>query len=606
MVLALLVSTKTEFPYVTNHEMMNSLKLVSLMMGSLLCLTAFSQNSFVQIFDQMETWPNSSVADCPDQGFVVANDLARPYSDGAKHSFFLVKYDSCAQVEWSRLFESDNFGLFLQDMTVGPGGEIFATGATGLQDIFLLKVDAAGEIVWLNAYHTSDYDRCYSIDIQEDKVLLFGNFLDQTESRNYVLVTDLDGGVRWARRYAEQDGNGGAAFAEDGSVICRNGNTLYELDPMGNPRWAHAFSDSEIRSQPIAIPGGYAVSFAGGAEQQQFVATLGTGGTIVWQSEALPAAYEMSDLAATLDGQIAFFNTYSETEGEVSTSRPMITLLSDKGQVTAQYQFDLSEFGRFVDPAGTVNAENGLTLKGKYENEFSYDYVLRITPDTALGCVGLPLAVSFDTPGPLKQAPVNIAPGPLDFERVDTFHIAYQDIDLNPWAYCDHTRGEEFLTVDSLVACADTFLFTTEFEEAIYEWSDGSFDANRVLQAPGKYKVDVITCNKTYHYDINLDLGKCPCPMFVPNAFSPNGDGNNDLLELFADCLFRDFDLKIFNRWGEMLYHAAGPEVSWDGRTANGEPLPNGVYVYAIDYSWEIYPGFLRKEMATGTIAIIR
>lgn len=585
---------------------MNRLKLANLAIGCLLCLPSFTQNSFVQIFDQVETWENSSVVDCPDQGFVVANDLARPFSDGGKHSFFMVKYDSCAQVEWSRLFESDDLGLFLQDVAVGPGGEIFATGATGLQDIFLLKIDAAGEIAWLSAYHTSDYDRCYSIDILEDRILLFGNFLDNTESRNYALVTDLDGGVRWARRYAEQAGVGGAAFAEDGSIICRNGNSLYELDPTGNPRWANAYSDAEISSQPIAVTGGYAVSFTASTEQQQFVSMIGAAGVIQWQSEALPAAYELSDLAVTMQGEIAFANTYTATEGEVSTSMPMITLLSDKGKVTAQYQFELSQFGRFIDPACTINEENGITLKGKYENEFSYDYVLRITPDTALGCVGMPLAVTFETPGPLKQAPVNVTAGPLNFERVDTFDIAYQEIDLNPWSFCERTTGEEFLTVDSLVACADTFLFTTEFEEAVYAWSDGSYDPNRVLQAPGKYKVDVITCNKTYHYDINLDLGKCPCPMFVPNAFSPNGDGNNDILELHATCLFREFDLKIFNRWGEMLYHVAGPEVQWDGKTTNGEPLPNGVYVYAIDYSWEIYPGYLRQEMATGTIAIIR
>ena len=600
------VYTKNHFPYVTIHEMMNSLKLMYLFIGCLLCFSSFSQNSFVQIMDQVETWENSSVADCPDQGFIVANDLARPFTDGAKHSFFMVKYDSCAQVEWSRLFESENFGLFLQDIAVGPSGEVFATGATGLQDVFLLKVDAGGEIMWLNAYHTSDYDRCYSIDIQEQEILLFGNFLDQIESRNYALVTDLEGGIRWARMYAEQAGDGGATFAADGSMICRNGNSLYELDPMGNPRWANQYSDAEIASQPIAMEGGYAVSFTAQEAQQQYVAMIGPAGVIQWQSEALPAAYELSDLAATIGGEIAFVNTYSETEGEVSTSMPMITLMSDKGQVTAQYQFELSEFGRFVDPSITVNEENGITLKGKYENEFSYDYVLRITPDTALGCVGVPLAETYETPAPLKQAPINVTAGPLNFERIDTFHIAYQDIELNPWPYCDKTKGEEFMTLDSLVACADTFLFTTEFEEAIYEWSDGSFEANRILKAPGKYKVDVITCNKTYHYDINLDLGKCPCPMFVPNAFSPNGDGINDIMELHATCLFRDFDLKIFNRWGEMMYHVAGPEVSWDGTTVNGQKLPSGVYVYAIDYSWEIYPGFLRKEQATGTISLMR
>lgn len=584
---------------------MNSLKLVHLILGCLLSIFSFSQNSFVQMMDQVETWNNSSIADCPDQGFVIANDLDRPFTDGAKHSFFMVKYDSCAQVEWSQLFESDNFGLFIQDIAVSPAGEIFATGATGLQDIFILKVAMSGEIEWLYAYHTSNYDRSYTIDVADDQLMVFGNYLAQAESRNYVLVTDRDGGVRWARSYAVQDGDGGAAYAADGSIIARNGDMLYQLDPMGNPRWGNQYTDAAITSMPVAMENGFVVSFNAGENNQQFVTKLGPNGSLEWQSEALPASYVQSDLAINMDGDIVFANTYTATEGEISNAMPMLTLLSDKGQIKAQYQFELSEFGRFTDPACTVNSENGITLKGKYENEYSYDYVLRITPDTALGCVGVPLAVSFDNATTLKQAPLNIAVGPLDFERTDTFHIAYQDIDLNAWAFCGNTRGEAFMTLDSLVACADTFLFTSPFEEATYDWSDGSTEAARVLKAPGKYKVDVNTCNKTYHYDINLDLGKCPCPLFVPNAFSPNGDGVNDVLELFADCLFQDFDLKIFNRWGEMLYQVKGPTVNWDG-TVNGQRLPNGVYVYAIDYSWEIYPGFLREEIATGTVAIMR
>ncbi|MEZ5043689.1 MAG: gliding motility-associated C-terminal domain-containing protein [Saprospiraceae bacterium] len=584
---------------------MNSLKSINLIVGCCLTIVSFSQNSFVQIMDQVETWPNSCVADTPDQGFVMANELEKPFSEGGKHGFFVVKYDSCAQVEWSRLYESDNFGLFLEDLTVSPAGDILATGSTGLQDVFLLKIDLAGEIHWLHAYDASNYDRSYAIDVFEDQIMLFGNYLDNVESRNYVLVTDMDGNIRWSKRYALQEGEGSAVFGMEGSILCRNGHTLYEVDANGNPLWAKQYSDAELTSHPIAMENGFAITFTASEAGQQFVAKIGQAGGMEWQSEALPAAYEQSDLALSPKGELVYVNSLASTAGEVTMSLPMITLLSDKGSVKAQYLFELGDFGRFIDPACTVNAENGITLKGKYENEFSYDYVLRITPDTALNCVGLPFAETYAQAPPVKQSPFNVTAATMTFQRIDTFHIAYQDIDLNSWAFCGNTRGEEFLAIDSLVACADTFLFTSPYEEASYVWKDGSTAAVRMLKAPGKYQVDVITCNKTYHYDIKLDLGKCPCPLFVPNAFSPNGDGMNDQLELYASCLFRDFDLKIFNRWGELLYQANGPEVYWDG-TSKGKRLPSGVYVYAIDYSWEIYPGHLRQEIATGTVALVR
>ncbi|MCW5906252.1 MAG: gliding motility-associated C-terminal domain-containing protein [Chitinophagales bacterium] len=67
---------------------------------------------------------------------------------------------------------------------------------------------------------------------------------------------------------------------------------------------------------------------------------------------------------------------------------------------------------------------------------------------------------------------------------------------------------------------------------------------------------------------------------YIPNAFTPNGDGNNDVFQIYAhagDVHFVDF--KIFNRWGEKVFETNNVNDSWDG-TYKGEPSANGVYVY--------------------------
>jgi gliding motility-associated-like protein len=71
--------------------------------------------------------------------------------------------------------------------------------------------------------------------------------------------------------------------------------------------------------------------------------------------------------------------------------------------------------------------------------------------------------------------------------------------------------------------------------------------------------------------------------IWVPNIFSPNGDGNNDFFFVRGDGL-NGFNLKIFNRWGEMIFESIAQTTPWDG-TQNGRKVDSGVYVYMITYT---------------------
>jgi gliding motility-associated-like protein len=70
--------------------------------------------------------------------------------------------------------------------------------------------------------------------------------------------------------------------------------------------------------------------------------------------------------------------------------------------------------------------------------------------------------------------------------------------------------------------------------------------------------------------------------IWIPNIFSPNGDGNNDLFYVRGDGL-NQFNLKIFNRWGEVLFEADSQQLPWNG-TQNGKAVDSGVYVYMVTY----------------------
>ena len=72
----------------------------------------------------------------------------------------------------------------------------------------------------------------------------------------------------------------------------------------------------------------------------------------------------------------------------------------------------------------------------------------------------------------------------------------------------------------------------------------------------------------------------------VPNAFSPNGDGKNDVfkpvLKMNSDYSIVQF--VVYNRWGQVVYNAAtgNGSAAWDGLYSNGKPADNGVYFYKI------------------------
>jgi gliding motility-associated-like protein len=73
--------------------------------------------------------------------------------------------------------------------------------------------------------------------------------------------------------------------------------------------------------------------------------------------------------------------------------------------------------------------------------------------------------------------------------------------------------------------------------------------------------------------------------IFFPNAFTPNGDYHNDFFGGVGKFeAIKEFELLIFNRWGELIYKTNDPNLPWNGRKYNlsGNPLsPDGVYVYA-------------------------
>ena len=73
--------------------------------------------------------------------------------------------------------------------------------------------------------------------------------------------------------------------------------------------------------------------------------------------------------------------------------------------------------------------------------------------------------------------------------------------------------------------------------------------------------------------------------IFYPSAFTPNGDGLNDVFKIEGEAISpADFNLVIYDRWGQQVFRANTPDRGWDGRFPNGEPAALGMYTFVMRY----------------------
>ncbi|MFM9422327.1 MAG: hypothetical protein RIR06_788 [Bacteroidota bacterium] len=93
-----------------------------------------------------------------------------------------------------------------------------------------------------------------------------------------------------------------------------------------------------------------------------------------------------------------------------------------------------------------------------------------------------------------------------------------------------------------------------------------------------------------------------PGEVFVPNSFSPNNDGQNDIFTPIGNQVFF-LSLKVMNRWGEVLFDSSKQGYAWDGMNSKGE-APTGTYVWILEYTSNI----LDSEMKTkqGFVNLLR
>ncbi len=137
-----------------------------------------------------------------------------------------------------------------------------------------------------------------------------------------------------------------------------------------------------------------------------------------------------------------------------------------------------------------------------------------------------------------------------------------------------------------------------------YYWNTGELTESIIIDSIGNYNVQLTSYEGCKSTD-SVQILWGGTPFYLPNAFTPNGDGLNDSFKAIPKYDYvKRFKLSIYNRWGQLVYETTNINKGWDG-TYNGSPSQVGSYVYRI-----VYEAFgqqpTENKVVEGTVMLVR
>ncbi len=136
-----------------------------------------------------------------------------------------------------------------------------------------------------------------------------------------------------------------------------------------------------------------------------------------------------------------------------------------------------------------------------------------------------------------------------------------------------------------------------------YLWSTGATTPTIIPDTEGIYTLTATNHCGPDISSVKVTLYDCDKCLFVPTAFTPNDDGLNDIFHVRVLCPIRTFGLKIFNRYGQLVYTSYYVNQGWDGKF-NGVPVDIGTYLYEVTYTPDLLNA--HELYRKGDVTVIR
>ncbi len=523
---------------------------------------------------------------------------------GNSNSAYILKLDQNGNFIWARHFDAYTTQSLGQSVSVDASGNVYVGGifysltdfdpgpgvfnlTASIEDCFICKLDASGKFVWAKSFGSPAPE------------FLNGLFLDSSSNvyatGSFYLSTDFDPG---AGNYILTSAGGKDVF-------------VVKLDKSGEFVWAKAMGGTgdDIGNSIATETNGNSIYTIGSFEN---TADIDPGNGIT--------------NLTSLGFQDIFIQKLSKCSNSTFNT---VTAVSCSSYILNNHQYDSS--GTFIqiitNAAGcdsvitlnlTINkkftAINASICQGQtYFAGGANQTVTGIYKDTlhnSLGCDSIITTSLVVHPNPqpnlgpdrnlCSNTPASISPGLFstylwqDNSSASTFTVTAKGkywVTVSNAFNCKATDTLNVLKMDTIPAgflpadkaiCLGSSLQLSIPGYRSYLWSTGSTTSNALLNAVGKYWLTVTDNNNCTGSDSIVLTRNINCiPVSIPNAFTPNHDGLNDVFRPSITIDLAAYKLVIFNRYGEKVFETSDLTKGWDG-TYKGTDQPRNAYVYTI------------------------
>lgn len=569
---------------------------------------------------------------------------------------WVVKLDRCGVIEWERSFGGSNYESARDVVQTSDGGYIIAgetnstdggvvAGYGSTKDIWILKLSVTGNLLWQKRYGGNGLDIANHIHLNSDGSFYLtassssndGNISGNHGTAGYtdgvLMKLDANGNIQWSKCFGGSKNeelldieiiNGrtylaGYANSIDGDIPPQQKNYdvwLLALDANGNKIYSKVYGGSQNDVAYSMTRGnngsltlaGYTtstdgdVSGARGSQDYWVININPANGNLNWQKVlgGTDADYANSVITDTDGGYIVGGISYSN---DMDVANPLgegdywIVKLNANGNISWQqniggstndhlrsviYQSSVKEYylcGDSDSGDGDFNGSNGDTDFGIIKLK-QLDTLL--TDSTVCSLNGFVPATDTlrDACGNdsayVSYRPVLIS-GPFDsIRRSDTIFIG------QTYRLPSNGNGTIRWNYHPTLSCTDCPNPIASPETTTVYTATNSLGTN---------------CQRSDQFTLVVLKDAL---VFVPSAFTPNGDGINDLFGPLGKVP-NEFSLQVFDRNGTLFFRSNSTYSHWDGKV-NGSVQPNGIYVYLIQYR-DMQGKLLMKK---GTMALIR
>jgi gliding motility-associated-like protein len=562
------------------------------------------------------------------------------YAGGNRQDAFLAKFTDNGVRQWATYY-GGALDDEAQTVACDAAGNVYLAGyansvagiATsdgpqsvigGAQDAFLAKFNSGGQRQWATYLGGSGLDYAYGLAIDRDRIYMAG----QSNSTTGIATPG-----------SHQDGYGGGYYDDylvrfndctpppadlhytGDTVFCQGHSLQLEANTGAGLSW-------QWQRDGVDIPGATSAQY--NADTEGVYTVKVSRGSCGSTSQGVrvnviprPATPEARNNGPLCNGQT--LHLAAPSAGAVAWNWTGPALFTSTARSPSLSNVQLRNAG--VYKVTTVNEEGCVSDTG-YTTVVVIPFSVRV-PDTTV-CYGIPATLH-----PIIYAPDSFSGYQYEWQPAEGLDNAWT---RNPVLHRDPGTYTYRLTVTSgtPIQCTatDTAVITVrpgvvltnvtesqivKYEESVqlhaegadyYIWTPGKYLDNPYAQSPvatpletTEYTVEgfrIDGCSNTATVRVEVDL---KVNDFIPTAFTPNGDGKNDVFRVANLTSQKLLEFRVFNRWGEEVFATMDKTKGWDG-TYKGEPAPADTYTW---YVRMIYPENPRKvKMYTGAVILVR